>query len=69
MREEMNIILSSTVQSKNSFFTNLILEEQHQLEFFITIVQKATTVYHLYQYKTGTELLIVSSCYSLLHKI
>ena len=51
-------IISNTVQSKISPFIKFIWEDQHQLEFVATIVQKYTSVYHLHWYKTGIEFLI-----------
>ena len=43
----MFIIISNTVQLKISPFVKIIWEDQHQLEFVTTIVQKFTTVYRL----------------------
>ena len=54
----MLIIISITVQSKISLFIKFICEDQLQLEFVTTIVEKYTTVYYLHWYKTGIELLI-----------
>ena len=42
--DEMFMIISSTVQSKINHFIKFIWEEQHQLAFFTTIIQKSTTV-------------------------
>ena len=66
--KEMDIILSNTVQSKINLIVKLIWEEQHHVEFVIIIVRKSTTAYHLHQYKTGAEFLIVPSCLRLPHK-
>ena len=46
--DEMFIIISNTVQSRIYLFIKFIWEVQHQLEFVITILQKSTTVYHLF---------------------
>ena len=51
--EEMEIIISNTVQSKISRFIKFIREEQLQLEFVTTTVWKFTTVYYLHRYKTA----------------
>ena len=64
----MDIIISNTVRSKISPFIKFIWEEQHQLEFVTTIVQKCTAIYHLHQYKIGNEFLIAPSCHKLPHK-
>ena len=53
----MDIIISNSVQSKISPFIKFISEEQHQ-----------STGIFSNEYKTGTELLIPSSCYRLPHK-
>ena len=45
--EEIDIIISNTVQLKIRFFLIFIWEEQHQLKFVTTIVWKSTTIYHL----------------------
>ena len=44
----MLIIISITVQSKISLFIKFICEDQLELEFVTTIVEKYTTVYHLH---------------------
>ena len=56
------MIISNTEQSKNIPFIKFLQEDQYQLEFVTTILQKSTTVYHLNWYKTGIEFLIDSFC-------
>ena len=46
--DEVFIIISNTFQSKISLFIKIIWEDQHQLEFVTTIVEKSTTTYHLH---------------------
>ena len=46
--DEVIIIISNTFQSKISLFIKFIWEDQHQLEFVTTIVEKCTTTYHLH---------------------
>ena len=45
---EVFIIISNTFQSKISLFIKFIWEDQHQLEFVTTIVEKCATTYHLH---------------------
>ena len=66
--EEMDIIISNTVQSKTSPFIKFIWEEQDQLAFATSTVWKFTTVYHLHEYKTGTEFFIPPGCHRLPYK-
>ena len=42
-----NIFISNTALSKISAFIKFIWEDQQQLEFVTTPVQKSTTAYHL----------------------
>ena len=46
--DEVFIIISNTFQSKISLFIKFIWEDQHQLEFVTTIVEKSITTYHLH---------------------
>ena len=46
--DEVFIIISNTFQSKISLFIKFIWEDQHQLEFVTTIVEKSTTTCHLH---------------------
>ena len=46
--DEVFIIISNTFQSKISLFIKFIWEDQHQLEFVTTTVEKSTTTYHLH---------------------
>ena len=62
------MIISNNVQSKISPFIKVIWEDQHQLEFATTIVQKSTTVSYLHWYKTGIQFLIAASIHRLPHK-
>ena len=64
--DEVDIIISNTVQSKSSPFIKFIRAEHHQLKFVTTIARKSTSVSHLHRYQTGTEFLmfqVVTGCH------
>ena len=54
----MFIIISNTVPLKINPFIKFTWEDQHQLEFVTTIVEKSTTVDDLPWYENGIEFLI-----------